>query len=455
MNSVCRIFWTGIILFFSFNLQSQTYHQNSVDGIVAVVGKNIIMHSDIESALAEYTSQYGNSENVDEVRCNILKRLMVQELLVHQSVLDSIIVTDQEVEDQINYRLSAYIAQVGDVKIIEDFYKKKIADIKKDMKEIMRDQILAERVKSTILDQLKITPTEVKDFYNKIPYDSLPTINEQFEFGHILKIPKMNETQIQDIKNRLEDYRQKILNGEYSFSTLARLYSEDPGSASKGGNLGFVERGQLYSEFEAVAFALKTGEISHIVETQAGYHIIQMIERRGDAINVSHILLRPKASMEEQVASLEYLDSIYNIITKNDTVAFSKNAELYSEDENKINGGLVVNSYTGNYKFELEHLDQATAMIIKKMAVETYSKPVPYQTENGNQAYRILYLKSKIPAHKPNMVEDYDIIKNAALEDKKEKVLELWVKNKVKTTNIKISEIYDYCNFINEWNIPK
>src|SRR5574344_1735215 len=385
MKLVRRIGLIGIFLFFIYNIQAQSYRQNSIDGIVAVIGKNIIMHSDIEAALTEYTSQYGVSENMDEVRCDILKRLMTQELLVHQSVLDSIIVTDQEVEDQINYRLSAYIAQVGDVKIIEDFYKKKIADIKRDMKEVMRDQMLSDRVRGGILDAIKITPTEVKEFFNNIAYDSLPTINEQFEFGHILKVPKMDENQIQEIKSKLEDFRQRVLKGESSFSTLARLYSEDPGSASKGGNLGFVERGQLYSEFEAVAFTLKTGEISHIVETQAGYHIIQMIERRGDAINVAHILLRPKASVEEQVAALEYLDSVSAVIAQNDTVSFSKNAELYSEDENRINGGLLVNPYTGNYRFELEQIEPATAMIIKKMPVESYSKPLPFQTENGNQ----------------------------------------------------------------------
>ena len=455
MKRLTKLFLIVLALFCRIGGNAQENKPTPIDEIIAVIGKEIVMRSDIESAIAEMTAQMGGAENLDDVRCSILQRLVTQKLLIHQAILDSVVISDQEVEERLNYQLAAYIAQVGDVKIIEDFYKKKIADIKKDMREMMRDQMIAERVRGQITDDLKITPTEVKDFFTKIPYDSLPTINEQYEIGHITKTPKIDEEQIADIKKRLNDYRQRILSGSTTFKALAVLYSEDPGSASKGGNLGFVERGQLYKEFEAVAFSLKTGEISSIVETQAGYHIIQMIERRGDAINVAHILLRPKASADEQVVVLEYLDSVAQVIAANDTIPFSKFAERFSEDPNKISGGWVVNPYTGNLRFELEQIDQATAVVLRRMAIESYSKPIPYQKEDGTQAYRIIYLKSKIPAHKPNMVEDYDMIKNAALEDKKSRVLENWIKNKVKVTNVKISDRYNYCSFIEAWNIPR
>ncbi|MEG2070147.1 MAG: peptidylprolyl isomerase, partial [Bacteroidales bacterium] len=303
----------------------------SVDGIIAVIGKEIIMTSDLENAFMEYSSQFDVVDGIEEAKCDLLERLITQKLMLHQASLDSITITDQQVDDQVNYRMAYFIQQVGgDQKVIEAYYKKPMADIKKDMREVMREQLLVDQVQQSITESINITPSEVKNFNTRVPYDSLPTIQTNYEFGHIVKIPPVSEVEVNVIKERLNNYRERILRGE-NFSMLARLYSDDPGSASKGGNLGFVERGSLYPEFEAVAFNLKSGEISQVVKTKAGYHIIQLIERRGESINVAHILLQPKPSTEEQVKAIEYLDSVRSVI-KAEKLEFSEAAKKFSDD---------------------------------------------------------------------------------------------------------------------------
>lgn len=443
-----------VILIFTFNLIVIFAQNNiSVDGIIVVVGKEIIMKSDLENAYFEYTSQNGTGEDEEEIKCDILKKIVLQKLMIHQASLDSIDVTDQQVDDQINYRIAYLIQQVGgDPKVIEEYYKKPLAEIKKDMRSMTREYLLVEQVQNSITSPISVTPSEVKTFFERVSYDSLPVVQATYEYGHIVKFPPVSEEEITAIKNKLNEFRDRVLAGE-KFSMLARLYSDDPGTASKGGNLGFVERGTLYPEFEAVAFKLKTGEISQVVQTKAGYHIIQLIERRGESINVAHILLQPKPSLDEQVKAIEFLDSIRSIITAQ-KLDFSKAALLYSDDPNKNSGGWLVNPYSNSNKFDKESIDQATFVTIDKLIPEKYSEAVPFVNEDGMMGYRIIYLKSKIPAHKPNLKEDYDMIKNAALEEKKYNTIDKWIKNKVKVTSIKVSEEYKNCPFVTEWQIP-
>jgi peptidyl-prolyl cis-trans isomerase SurA len=320
------------------------------------------------------------------------------------------------------------------------------------MREIIREQMYMEQVQQKLTEKISITPTEVKTFFDKMPYDSLPFIQASYEFGHILRQPPVNEEEIASIKERLNSYRDRVLRGE-KFAMLARLYSDDPGSAAKGGDLGFVERGKLYPEFESVAFSLKTGEISAVIQTQAGYHIIQMIERRGESVQVAHILLQPKPSTEAQVQAIEYLDSIKKVILSG-KLDFSQAAKRYSDDPNKNSGGWVINPGTMGTKFDKEAIDPTTFATLGKLIPDEYSDPVPYVNLDGQMGYRLLYLKSKVPAHKPNMVEDYDVIKNAALETKKQNVIDKWVYDKVKITSIKITPEYKHCPFVQKWQIP-
>lgn len=434
---------------------SISYAQNStIDEIIAIIGKEIIMKSDLEKEFALYASQYNTMDNIEETKCGIFEHLVRQKLYIHQADLDSIVFTDAEVDARVNYQINYWLAQVGgNTKMIEEAYKKSMEEIKKDMREIVHTQMISDRIQQDITSDITITPSEVKRFFDKIPYDSLPTVEPSYEFGHIVKMPPINEEEIASIKARLNEYRERVLRGE-KFSMLARLYSDDPGSASKGGELGFVERGTLYPEFEAVAFNLKSGEISQVVQTKAGYHIIQMIERKGEKINVAHILLQPKPSVDEQVKAIEWLDSVRNVILTQ-KMDFTKAAKEFSDDMNKNSGGWVVNPYNNSTKFEKESIEPATFSTINKLIPGEYSQPMAYVNEDGKMAYRILYLKSKVAAHKPNLREDYDLIKNAALEEKKQNMVNQWLINKVQTTNIKINEQYRNCPFVKEWNIPE
>ncbi len=429
-------------------------NSNTVDEIVAVVGKEIITRSELEEEFGVYLAQTKDISDEETVRAMILEHMMRQKLFAHQAQLDSVEFSDAEVDARVNYQFNYWLSQVGgNTKIIEEAYHKSIDEIKKDMRPVIREQMIAEQIQQTITANVTITPSEVKKFFDKIPYDSLPMVQPAYEFGHIVKMPPVSEEEIAAIKERLNGFRERVLNGE-KFSMLARLYSDDPGSAPDGGELGFVERGTLYPEFEAVAFNLKSGEISQVVKTKAGYHIIQMIERRGDKINVAHILLQPKPSADEQVRAIEWLDSVRQVII-NEKMEFSAAALKYSDDQNKNSGGWVVNPYTNSYKFEKEAIDASTFATLSKLIPGQYSEPVAYVTEDGQMAYRIIYLRTKVAAHKPNLREDYDLIKGAALEEKKQGLIHDWILEKVKVTNIRINENYRNYPFLKEWGISE
>ncbi|MBR4646228.1 MAG: peptidylprolyl isomerase [Bacteroidales bacterium] len=425
----------------------------SIDGIVAVVGKSIIMRSDLEKHFIDYKAQFKTVEDPDEVYCSILENLVFNKLMVNQAELDSIEISDEEVDYRLNTRIQYFLQQTGgDVKYIENYFHKSMSEIKKDMREMMYEQALIEQVQSKITSSITVTPSEVNQFAAKIGPDSMPMVETSYQFGEIVKIPPVSDEEVADVKERLNSYRERVLRGE-KFGALARLYSDDPGSASKGGDLGFVERGTLYPEFEAVAFNLKSGEISQVLKTQAGYHIIQMIERRGESIHVAHILIQPKPSTDEQVRAITYLDSVRNIII-NEKLTLEEAAKRYSEGETKLNGGMVVNPYNSSLSFDRQTLDDATFTTINKLIPGEYSECVPFVNDDGVMAYRLIYLKEKVSQHKANLVEDYDMIKNAALEQKKYEAMEKWVAEKVKVTNMKISEQYRYCPFVSKWQIP-
>ncbi len=445
-----------IAILFCISCLQLSWAQSSgtIDEIIAVVGKEIITKSELEAEYINYAAQFKDIDNEEEARMLIFEHMLKQKLFIHQAQLDSIEFTDQEVDAQVNYKFNYWLAQVGgNTKIIEEAYNKSIDEIKRDMRSVMREQMLTERVQQSITENVVITPAEVKKFFDKIPYDSLPTIQPSYEIGHIVKMPPVSDEEIATIKEKLLGFRERVLRGE-KFSMLARLYSDDQGSASNGGELGFVERGTLYPEFEAVAFNLKSGEVSQIVQTKAGYHIIQMIERRGDKINVAHILLQPKPSAEEQVKAIEWLDSVRQVII-DQNMDFSKAAMEFSDDMNKNSGGWVVNPYSNSYKFEKEAFDASTFATVNKLIPGEYSQPVAYVNEDGKMAYRLIYLKTKVAAHKPNLREDYDLIRGAALEEKKQGIIDNWLKEKVKITHIKINENYKNCPFLKEWGITQ
>ena len=424
-----------------------------IDGIVAVIGKEVILQSDLEKHFIDYKSQYRNIDNPEEVYCQILENLMFNKLLVHQAELDSLEVTDEEVEYRLNSRISYFLQQVGgDVKYIENYFKKPMSEIKKEMRELMREQALIEQVQYQITGDITITPSVVKRFANEISPDSMPIVPTSYVFGEIVKIPPVSEEEVNSVKEQLNGYRERILRGE-KMSLLARLYSDDPGSAAHGGDLGFVERGTTYPEFEAAAFNLKSGEVSQVIKTQAGYHIIQMIERRGESVHVAHILIQPKPSTDEQVKAITYLDSVRQIIL-NEKLSIEEAAKRFSEGPTKDNGGLAINPYTNSNVFDKQTLDEGTFATINKLIPGEYSECVPFVNDDGIMAYRLIYLTERVSEHKANIVEDYDMIKNAALENKKYDALEQWLVDKVKVTNIKLNAQYKECDFVTKWQIP-
>ena len=420
--------------------------QTVIDEIIATVADKIITRYDVEYALQSYKYQSGlyTLENEDELRCDMLEQLIFQKLLINQAELDSIEISEDQITQRIESSLRMQIARAGSAKRLEEAYGKSINEIKKDARILVKNDFLVSQMQQRLTSGINVNYQDVREYFEQIPQDSLPMIEVEYELSEITMIPEITEMEKIAIKEKLNEYRNRILKGE-NFSTFARLYSEDPGSASKGGELGFVTRGTLYAEFEQVAFELKPGEISPIVETKAGFHIIRMIERRGEQVNVAHILIKPKPSVEAMMETQSKLDSLYQRIRQGE-ISFDSAAKRYSQSPNKINGGMILNPYTASYSFTEDQLDKNTLYHVKRLAEGECTASTPYITEEGNQAYRLLQLRHKKEAHIANITDDYEKIKDAALEAKKQKALVKWAKNKVKYTHIDINESFRHCD---------
>ncbi len=344
------------IILLSITLQSFSQKQ-VIDKVVAVVGNNAILLSDIENQYYQ-TPNKENYENID-LKCSILEELIYQNFLLHQAEIDSVTISDKEVESEMDRRLRYFINQAGSEKKLEDYFNKTMLEIKADLRKSLKKQMLAEKMQDKIVGNIKITPTDVRNFYKSLPPDSIPTIDEKLEYQQIVIYPVLSEKEKLEAKEKLENIRNRILKGE-SFATLAVLYSEDPGSALKGGELGFFSRQDMVPEFSGAAFKLKEGEVSPIIETDFGYHIIQLIERRGEQINARHILITVKSNYEEQMKAQQKLQQIYDKIVI-DSISFSKAASLYSMDKNTaFNEGIAINPYTNSTRIEKEYIDPAT-----------------------------------------------------------------------------------------------
>jgi len=441
----------GIAMIMSSPSFSQNDNSYIIDQIVAVVGKNVILESDIENQYLNYRLQMNVRGSSSDIRCQILEEQLFQKLMVAQAEVDSIEVNDVQVEGEMERRLQMFITQFGSQEKMEAYYNKSIPEIKKELHDIIKEQMLAQQVQAGIVANVTVTPSEIRSYFRSIPEDSIPQIPTEYQIAQIVKKPPISVEERLIVKERLIELRSRVLKGE-NFSTLAILYSEDPGSAKKGGELGFYGRGQLYPEFEAVAFKLKEGEISNLVETEAGYHIIQLIERKGDYVNVRHILLTPKVSPADLLLARNELDSIANLI-RNDSITFDEAVEQFSDGKNKNNGGLLVNPYTGSTTFEAEQLDQQTSFVIEKMKVGELSNPVPMKTEENEDAYQIVLLKKKTKPHRANLKDDYSKIQAWTESHKKEKVIDDWINDKAKETYVRIIDEYKSCNFRHSWEV--
>ena len=437
------------IIFYSTQIAAQPQKPIIIDEVVAVVGNKSILFSEVEAQLVQYKIQMGNSDISPEIRCQIIETLLLNKLMITQAQLDSLIISDAQIEERIERNMKYFISQFGSRSKLEEYYKKNIDQIKEELRDPVRDQLTVEMMQENITKSITVTPSEIKKYLSTIPKDSLPTIPSEYEFNEIVIIPIISQDQVNYLKEKLNGFRERILKGE-SFATLAVLYSEDKGSAIKGGELGFVSRGELYPEFESVAFSLKPGEISSIIKSKAGYHIIQMIERRGENINVRHILLQPQASTQELINSSNKLDSINNLI-KQGVISFKEAAKKYSDAPTKVNFGAMINPYTGSVRFDVNQIDPSISKSIETMKIGDISAISAFRTEEGSQAFRIVQMNFKTEPHIANLIDDYDKIQRVALENKKQKTLETWITTKLIDIYVKLSDEYKDCKFQNKW----
>jgi peptidyl-prolyl cis-trans isomerase SurA len=419
-----------------------------VDQVIAVVGGNAIYRSDIENQYMQMRAQ-GTRDN-GSLHCRIFSDLLQQKLLLHQARIDSIEVTDSQVENQLDQRLDYFIRQIGSKEKLEEYFKKSIFEIKDDFRESIREQILTTKMQGNITENVRITPSEVKKYYNSLSRDSIPQVNSQVELEQILVYPRYSQQAIFDVKEKLLGFRKRIMDGE-KFSTLAVLYSEDPGSATKGGEIGFMSKAELDPEYAKAAYSLKVGAISTIVESQFGYHIIQLIDRQEERVNTRHILLKPKADPEALSKAKLRIDSIAMFIQR-DSFTFEKGALMYSEDKDThMNEGLVINKNTASSKFELGEFQQTDYVIIKDLKVGEISKPYQSIDDKGKPVYKMIRLKSKTSPHRANLTDDYQLLTDKALEDKKKAVIADWIKEKRKKTFLQVTPAYSDCSFYKDW----
>ena len=438
------------VLFFVITIPSRAQEAQVIDRVIAVVGQNIILQSDVESMYLEYRLQGGIKGSASELRCEILEDLMFQKLMLNQAEMDSITVTDEQVNADVDRWISYFISQVGSQENLEKYYKKTMPEIREDLFRVRKDNLLVQQVQQNILANVEVTPSEVKKYYYNMSKDSIPMVNSKYEIAHLVKKPPITLDQKLEVKDRLYKMRKRILNGE-RFSTLALLYSEDPGSAKKGGELGFKGKGEFVPEFEAAAFNLREGEISEVVETEYGFHIIQMIERRGDFVNVRHILLTVKVAPEELQVAYNELDSIAELIN-NDSITFDEAVRRFSDEKDRINGGILVNPVTGGTLFDASELDQQVSVVVSTMNVDDMSVPVPMKTSDNKDACRLIYLRKKTEPHKANLKDDYTLIRDLTMQKKREEIIDKWIADKSGKAYIKVNGDFKDCDFRFEWN---
>jgi peptidyl-prolyl cis-trans isomerase SurA len=433
--------------------QAKAQNAKVIDEIAALVGSHPVYWSDVEAQYAQAKAQGMKGEGF-VMKCEIFENLVFQKLLVYQAEVDSLVVSDEQVNSELDRRLRYYIGQFGSQQKLEEFYDKSLEEFKTELREPLRLELLSQQAQGKIVENVKMTPNETREYFNNLKPDSIPIIPTEYEIGQIVKTPVVGPTQLKEAHDKLAALRARIVKGE-KFSTMAVLYSEDPGSAAKGGELGLFSRGSMAPEFESASFNLKNkGDLSEVIKTKFGYHLLQLIERKGDFVNVRHILIIPKVSPDDLVRAAEKLDSIANKI-KADSITFAKAAILFSDDPGKVNGGLIQSQSSGNTRLAADERDPKVFFVIDKMKVGEVSGSVPYTTEDGTQAYRILYLQLRTEPHKANMKDDYNKIQEWALEDKKSKTIAKWIETKSKTAYIRLGDKFKDCEFKYKWTFTE
>lgn len=440
------LYFISALLLWGHTLTAQ---QETIDGVVAVVGGDIILKSDVEE---QYEAMNRQNFGVELSHCEVFEELLFTRLLIHHAEIDSVTVAEEEVEANMDRRLQQLIMQMGDQKKLEDFYGKSVVEIKEEMRTLVRDQLTAQRMQMTVVEGIEVTPSEVREFYQRIPKDSIPLINEEVELSQIVKYPEISPEAEQEVIDELNKIKERIENGT-SFSTMAILYSEDPGSNKNGGVYNAIQRGVFVKEFDAVSFNLREGEISKPFKTEFGWHIVQLLDKRGEELDLRHILIKPKLTQENLQEAKAFLDSIAVAINSGE-LTFEEAAQKFSEDEQtRFNGGQMSNFQNGTNKFELNQLDRGLFGVVNTLSVGQISEPSFYRTPDQREAFRLVRLDANYEPHQANLEQDFTRIKGFALQDKQQRLVEEWREEKLQETFVKINPGYYPCDAqLKGWN---
>jgi peptidyl-prolyl cis-trans isomerase SurA len=418
-----------------------------IDGVLAVVGKEIVLKSDLDQTT---DAQLRQNPDLKIDNCVIFEDLLLEKLLLHQAELDSVVVGEDEVQSNIDRRIQVFIQQIGSQQKLEQYYGQSVLEIKDEMAPLIRNQLTAQRMLGEINGTMEITPSEVREFYNKIPTDSLPLINAELEYSEIVIFPTISNAAKQEAIDKLKEIKDRIENGS-SFSTMAVLYSEDPGSARNGGEYKGIKRGQFVKEFEAVAFNLGLNEISDPFETEYGYHVVQVQRKIGQELDLRHVLIKAKITAANLESTKVKADSIRTLILDG-TLSFGEAAEEFSDDEDsKLNAGRVMNPQTGDSRWEAGQLDKTVFYSLDNIEEGTISTPVFFKNREEEEGYKLIKLIDRSEAHAANLAIDYQRIKQLALSKKKQLKLEDWVTDKIKVTYVRVNNEYLQCDFQRQW----
>lgn len=438
--------WVVILVLAVFGFEGSAQNGGIVvDKIIAKIDNNIILKSQLEKTYLQYISS-GEVRAGSQTKCQILESLVINKLMVAKAEIDSVVVTDEEVNSNLTNRMNVFISRIGSEEKIEEYYGKTIEQFKDELRDEVREQLIVQRMQSTITSDISVTPAEVKKFFNSIPADSLPYFSTEVSLAQIVKLPSVSKVQKDEVTKKLLDLRAQIMDGA-DFEELARKHSEEPAAASTGGNLGFQSRGDLVPAYEAAALKLKPNEISQPIETEFGFHLIQMIERRGNLYHTRHILMKPSSSELDMAEAREYLDSLRMLIL-NDSIAFEKAAKEYSDDpETAASGGFFLDG-TGSPRISVEDLEPTVFFTVDTMEVGSITKPIAYRTNDGKEAVRILFYESRIRPHQASLRQDYQKIARAAENEKKNLILNGWFDKAKGDVFIQIDPEYGNCQIM-------
>lgn len=438
------------ILFLFLVMGSVFAQKQIIDKVTATVGGELVLLSEVEEQVSLMEAQSGGLP--EDARCSIMDQVLVTKLLLNQAKLDSIEVGDIEVEDQLNARIDRILSYMnGDITQFEAYYGQSITAVKDQFREDLKNQLLVERMRAQIMADVNVTPSEVKAFFAEIPIDSLPYFNSEVEVGEIVYKPKVNSVEREQSIQLLDSLRLLITEGQATFEDMAMKFSDD-GSARVGGDLGWAKRGKYVPDFEAAAYKLEKDEISPVIETQFGFHVIQLMDRRGNSILVRHILVKPEITDADLVKAQTHLDSIRNLI-ETDSISFSLAVKYFSDEDQQSynNDGRMVNPATGNNFFEIGDLDPDIYFAIDTLELLQVSRPFEFRDPIGEPYFRLVQVQSRTTPHKANLQQDYSKIRKAAIQSKQNEFISEWVSNTVGVTFIQIDGMFKGCQVLEKW----